>query len=222
LVALSLFNKRVDGYTYQGINVIPFRELGIAYDDLTAQQQAALDANGGLDAPINVRQQVNADATLDIRGWEAIWVQPLDAVFEGLGFMANYTDIELEATGQEADELAGNLFGIAPKLWNATAYWENDVASVRLSYNWSDGFAVRAAGNNEGSLNYAQHRVKERGQLDLSASYTLAWLPSKPQITLNVVNLTDEEQHSLLEFDNVTYDYYEPGRTIILGIRGAF
>jgi TonB-dependent receptor len=222
LVALSLFNKRVDGYTYQGINVIPFRELGIAYDDLTAQQQAALDANGGLDAPINVRQQVNADATLDIRGWEAIWVQPLDAVFEGLSFMANYTDIELEATGQEADELAGNLFGIAPKLWNATAYWENDVASVRLSYNWSDGFAVRAAGNNEGGLNYAQHRVKDRGQLDLSASYTLAWLPSKPQITLNVVNLTDEEQHSLLEFDNITYDYYEPGRTIILGIRGAF
>jgi TonB-dependent receptor len=222
MLALGMFNKRVDGYTYQGINVIPFRELGIPYGDLSAQQRAALDANGGLDAPINVRQQVNADATVEIRGWEAIWVQPLDFVFEGLGFMANYTDINLEATGQDADELEGNLFGIAPKMWNATAYWENDVASVRLSYNWSDGFAVRARGNNEGGVNYAQHRVLDRGQLDLSASYTLSSLPSEPQITLNVVNITDEPQHTVLEYDNMMYDYYEPGRTIMLGIRGSF
>ncbi|MEZ0470762.1 TonB-dependent receptor [Luteimonas sp. B3_2_R+30] len=222
LVALSLFNKRVTGYTYQGINLIPFRELGIPIDSLGDQQRAALDANGGLDAPINVRQQVNADATLDIRGWEAIWVQPLDFVFEGLGFMANYTDIDLEATGQEAEELSGNLFGIAPTMWNATAYWENAAAMVRLSYSWSDGFAVRARGNNEGGLNYAQHRVLERGQLDLSAGYTFSSLPTSPQITLNVINLTNKEQRSVLEFDNVPYDTYEPGRTILLGIRGTF
>ncbi|NZA25426.1 TonB-dependent receptor [Luteimonas sp. SJ-92] len=222
MVALSLFNKRISGYTYQGINVIPFRDLGISIDDLTDNQRAALDANGGLDAPINVRQQVNADATLDIQGWEAIWVQPLDFVFDGLGFMANYTDIDLEPTGQEADELEGNLFGIAPRMWNATTYWENDVASVRLSYNWSDGFAVRARGNNEGGINYAQHRVLKRGQLDLSAGYTFSALPSSPQVTLNVINLTNKQQRSVLEYDNVTYDYYEPGRTILLGIRGTF
>ena len=159
LVALSMFNKRVQGYTYQGINVIPFRDLGIPFDALTAGQQAALTANGGLDAPINVRQQVNADATLDIQGWEAIWVQPLDFVFEGLGFMANYTKINLDPVGRDADQLQGNLFGIAPKLWNATAYWERGAASIRLSYNWSDEYAVRARGNNESGLNYAQHRV---------------------------------------------------------------
>src|SRR5690606_14092320 len=109
LVALTLFNKRVSGYTYQGINVRPFRELGIPLDALTENQLAALNANGGLDAPVNVRQQVNADATLDIQGWELIWVQPLDFVFQGLGFMANYTDIDLEPTGQEAAQLGGNL-----------------------------------------------------------------------------------------------------------------
>lgn len=222
LVALTLFNKRVSGYTFQGINVIPFRDLGIPLDALSEQQLAALTANGGLDAPINVRQQVNADATLDIQGWELIWVQPLDFVFEGLGFMANYTDIDLEPTGQEADQLAGNLFGIAPVMWNATAYWESDAASVRLSYNWVEGSAQRALGNNEGGINYAQYFGEDRGQLDLAAAYTLYWMDSKPQITFNVINITDEPTRNYLAFPNVPGDIYEPGRTYQIGFRGTF
>ncbi len=222
LVALTLFNKRVSGYTYQGVNVRPFRDLGIPLDALTENQLAALMANGGLDAPINVRQQVNADATLDIQGWEAIWVQPLDFVFDGLGFMANYTSIDLEPVGQEADQLAGNLFGIARKMWNATAYWENDVAAVRLSYNWTEGSAQRARGNNEGGLNYAQYFGVDRGQLDLAASYTLSALPSKPQITFNVINITNKEQRNYLQFPNVPGDIYDPGRTFLVGVRGTF
>jgi TonB-dependent receptor len=222
MVALTLFNKRVSGYTYQGINVRPFRDLGIPLDALSENQLAALMANGGLDAPINVRQQVNANATLDIQGWELIWVQPLDFVFEGLGFMANYTDIDLKPTGQEADQLAGNLFGIAPVMWNATAYWENDVASVRLSYNWVEGSAQRALGNNEGGLNYAQYFGEDRGQFDLSASYTLGWLRSKPQLTFNVLNLTNENTRNYLAFPNVPGEIYEPGRTFLIGIRGTF
>jgi TonB-dependent receptor len=222
VVALTRFNKRVKGYTYQGITVVPFRNLGIPFDTLSPGQQAALNARGGLDAPVNVRQQVNADATLQIRGWEAIWVQPLDFVLEGLGFMTNYTDIDISAEGTDAPRLAGNLFGIAPKMWNATAYWENHGFSARLSYGWSDGFAVRAVGNNEGGLNYAQHRVLSRGQYDLAISYNLPGLPTSPQITFNVINITKQELRSVLEYDNVVYDVYEPGRTILVGIRGTF
>ena len=222
LVALSLFNKRVAGYTFQGVNVRPFSSLGIPFESLTQQQQTTLTANGGLNAPINVQQQVNADATLDIQGWELIWVQPLDFVFEGSGFMANYTSIDLEAVGQEAAQLAGNLFGIAPTLWNATAYWENEVAAVRLSYNWTEGSAQRALGNNEGGLNYAQYFGKDRGQLDLSASYTFEWMPSKPQVTLNLINITDEPLENYLAFENVPGEVYQPGRTILIGFRGSF
>src|SRR5690606_40364256 len=83
------------------------------------------------------------------------------------------------STGQEAAQLGGNLFGISPVMWNATAYWENDVTSVRLSYNWVEGSAQRALGNNEGGLNYGQYFGEDRGQFDLSASYRLAALPSK-------------------------------------------
>ncbi len=222
LLALTGFNKRVRGYTFQGVNVIPFRNLGIPFEDLSPGQQAALNARGGLNAPVNVRQQVNADAELDIRGWEAIWVQPLDVLFDGLGFMANYTDITLEPIGAERAQLAGNLFGIAPVLWNTTLYWEGHGASVRLSLNHTDGFPQRAVGNNEGGLNYAQYFGVDRRQLDLSASYTLDWLPTQPQITFNVINITDEPLENYLQFENVPGEIYNPGRTYLLGVRGTF
>jgi len=220
-VGLTMFNKRVDGYTYQGTTTMPFSQLGIPYSDLTQQQQGAIDARGGPNtAIVTVNQQVNADGTLDIRGWEFIWVQPLSFLFDGLGFMANYTDIKLEPTGKDASRLAGNLYGIAPKLWNATAYWENDVASVRLSYTWADGAA--GTGPNQNGIPYAQIIGEERGQLDLSASYTLSQFKSSPQITLNVINVTGEERRSNFFYSNAVNDVYDPGRTIMLGIRGSF
>jgi TonB-dependent receptor len=222
LVALSAFNKRVTGYTFQGINVIPFSQLGIPFDTLSAGQQAALTARGGLNAPVNVRQQVNADAQVDIKGWEAIWVQPLDRLIEGVGFMATYTDIKLEAIGQDRAQLAGNLFGIAPVLWNTTLYWENESVAVRLAYNFTEGYPQRAVGNNEGSLNYAQYFGVDRGQLDLSASYVLPWFDSKPQLTFNVTNITDEPIENYLAFENVPGEIYNPGRTFLIGIRGQF
>src|SRR5690606_15981098 len=221
LVALTLFNKRVSGYTYQGITVRPFRELGIPLDALSENQLAALNANGGLDAPINVRQQVNANATLDIQGWELIWVQPLDFVFQGLGFMANYTDIDLEATGQEADRLAGNLFGISPVMWNATAYWENDVTSIRLSYNWVEGSAQRAHGDSAGGITDGQYSGEDRGQSDLWATYAPPSRPAEPRITFNVLNVTNADSRNYISSPNVPGEIYQPGRTFLIGIRGA-
>ena len=220
-VGVTLFNKRVTGYTYQGINTIPFSQLGVAWDDLTDAQRGAIEARGGPDnASVNVQQQVNADGALDIRGFELIWVQPLNFVYEGLGLMANFTKIDLEPTGQDASRLAGNVFGIAPKMWNATAYWENDVTSVRLSYTWSD--ALDATGPNQQGIPYAQLKGEARGQLDLSAAYTLSQFRSSPQITFNVINITGEERRSNFHWDNAVNDVYDPGTTFLVGLRGSF
>ncbi|HEY0335283.1 MAG TPA: TonB-dependent receptor [Stenotrophomonas sp.] len=220
-VGLTFFNKQVEGYTYQGINTVPFRQLGIPFEDLTEAQQLALTQRGGPDvATVNVQQQVNADAQLDIRGWEVIWVQPLDFVFDGLGFMANYTDIKLEAKGQDAANLAGNVYGVSPSLWNATAYWEKDRASIRLSYTWAEG-AVGTGPNQQG-IPFARIYGEDRGQLDLSASYTLDWIAGSPQLMFNVVNITGEERRSNFAFDNAVNDLYDPGTTYMLGLRGSF
>src|SRR5690606_37509734 len=209
-VGLTLFNKRVEGYTYQGVTTMPFRNLGIPFDSLTDAQQQALNSRGGPDvATVNVNQQVNADAELEIRGWELIWVQPLGFVFDGLGFMANYTALDIKTLGKDADALAGKVYGVSPSLWNATLYWENAVASVRLSYSWAEGAA--GTGPNQQGILPAQIYGEDRGQLDLSASYTLRNVPTQPQLTLNVLNLTGEKRRSNFWHDNAGNDLYDPG-----------
>ncbi|WP_447729174.1 TonB-dependent receptor [Pseudoxanthomonas suwonensis] len=220
-VGLTLFNKRVEGYTYQGVTTRPFRSLGIPFEDLVDSQQAAINSRGGPDvATVNVQQQVNADAELEIRGWEAIWVQPLSVVLEGLGFMANYTKLDIKTLGRDAEALAGNVYGVAPSLWNATTYWENDVASVRLSYTWTEG--ATGTGPNQQGIPFAQIYGEDRGQLDLSASYTLKNIRSQPQLTFNVLNITGEERRSYFAYPNAVNDLYDPGRTVTVGIRGTF
>ena len=220
-VGLTLFNKRIEGYTFQGVTTRPFRSLGIPLDDLTETQIEALNNRGGADvATVNVQQQVNADAELEIRGWEAIWVQPLSFVLQGLGFMANYTDLDIKTLGKDAAALSGNVYGVAPSMWNATTYWENDVASVRLSYTWAEGAA--GTGPNQQGIPFAQIYGEDRGQLDLSASYTLKNIRSQPQLTFNVLNLTGEERRSYFAFPNAVNDMYDPGRTVTVGIRGTF
>lgn len=221
LIGVTMFNKRVEGYTFQGVTTIPFLQLGVPFADLTEAQQLAINQRGGPDvATVNVQQQVNADASLDIRGWEFIWVQPLDFVVDGLGFMANYTNIKLSTKGKDATALAGNVYGISPTMWNATTYWENEVASVRLSYTWAEG-AVGTGPNQQG-IPFARIYGEDRGQLDLSASYTLGFVAGSPQLTFNVINITGEERRSNFAFPNAVNDMYDPGTTYMVGIRGSF
>lgn len=220
-VGLTFFNKRVEGYTYTGENHLTLAQLGVPYSSLDATQQAQVDANGGYDNfVVNVSQQVNANAALNVRGWEATWVQPLDFALKGLGIMANYTKLKLTTEGHDASALAGNIYGVSPKMWNSTLYWENYGASVRLSYNWQQG--AKGSATNANSIPFAYYYGADRGQLDLSASYTLESLPSKPQITLNVQNLTDKAITTYFGLNSMVDKYYEPGRTITLGIRGTF
>ncbi|MDI9238446.1 TonB-dependent receptor [Lysobacter sp. LF1] len=220
-VGLTLFNKRIEGYTYQGVTTRPFTDLGIPFDSLLASQQQAINSRGGPDvATVNVQQQVNADAELEIRGWELIWVQPLGMVLDGLGFMANYSKLDISTIGKDAKALAGNVYGVAPSMWNATVYWENDVAQARLSYNWQEG-AVGTGPNQQG-IPFAQIYGEDRGQLDLSTSYTLANVWSKPQIYFNVTNILGEERRSFFAYDNAVNDMYDPGTTYTVGVRGTF
>jgi TonB-dependent receptor len=222
-VGLALFNKRISGYTYNGINTIPFTALGIPYASLNPTQQAAIDQRGGPNsATVNVQQQVNASNNVNIRGWEANWVQPLAFIFDGLGFTANYTHIDTSVVGSGPNvaKVASNLYGIAPKLWNTTLYWEKGPASVRLSYDYAAGY--QTAGNNQNGIPFATLSGDSHRQLDMSASYTIDSWPSHPQITFNATNLTDSKLRSIFYYENATNDFYDPGRSYWIGIRGTF
>ncbi len=220
-VSVDFFNKRLDGYTYAGTSQLTLAQMGVTIDQLTPEQLTQVNSNGGYDNfKVDVTQQVNANAQLNVRGWELGWVQPLSFVLNGLGIMANYTKIDLTTEGHDSSALAGNVYGISPKMWNSTLYWENYGASVRLSYNWMQG--AQGSGNNQNSIPWASYYGADRGQMDLSASYTLKGLPSHPQITLDVTNLNNQPILNYFGTDNMVDKFYQPGRTVTLGIRGTF
>jgi TonB-dependent receptor len=170
--------------------------------------------------PITVAQQANGSKPLTIEGYEATWVQPLDfltngGLTKGLGFSTNYTNVAQRAVPPTSPAL-----GIARYTYNLTGYYERFGGSLRVSYTYQAGSV--ASGPNQNGIAPAAIYNDPRGQLDLSAAYTFAKLPSQPQLTLDVTNITQEPIRTYFEFHNATYTYYQPGYNIIFGFRGTF
>ncbi len=220
-VALTLFQKEITGFTVQGRETIRFADLGFPFDSLTEQQRASINLRGGPDnALVEVIQQVNTNDDLRIRGYEVTWVQPLgrwvDAL-DGFGFNVNYTRVNQKSLGPSAPAVA---VGVSPHTYNGTVYYEKGPASIRLSYVWNDDQIASDPGQN--GIVGARLFTDASGQWDLSASYRLEWLPTSPLLTLNVINITGEEQRTTFMHDNATFTYYDPGYQILIGLRGNF
>ena len=227
-VGLTLFQKQITGFTVGELTVVPFNSLaplGITYDTLSPTQQTAITSRGGPNlATVNQTRQINASGQLNIRGYEMTWVQPLDFFLpDGFGFQANYTNVKQSTeggTGQPAVAV-----GISPVTYNATLYYDNGPSSVRLSFVHND--EQIASGTNQEGITGARFWTDATDQLDLSASYTFEGLPSSPQLTLNVINITGETirqtwGNDSQAFGNAARAFYDPGYSVILGIRGTF
>jgi len=134
-----------------------------------------------------------------------------------LGYTVNYTHLAQTSSGSGVPAQA---IGISPRLWNTTLYYEKYGLSVRASYVWQS--QQIAAGFNQNGIPLAELFADSYGEVDLSASYELSFLPSSPQLVLNAINITDEKQRATFQFDNATFTYYNPGYQILLGIRGKW
>jgi TonB-dependent receptor len=220
-IGLTLFAKQLTGFTVAGSNTIPFSQLGIPFDTLSDTQRQAINNRGGPDvALVTVNQQVNAQATLKIQGYEMNVVQPLSFVTPGLGVSANYTKVSQSVTGTGINPQAT---GIAPFTYNATLYYENAGFMVRASYTHNDAQTLTAANTGgQNGIPSAQLFGDEYSQLDMSASYEFSNWAGTPQLTLNVTNIMGETQRSTFMQDNATNSFYEPGYSALLGIRMKF
>jgi len=75
---------------------------------------------------------------------------------------------------------------------------------------------------NCGSTSPEAQSRKEAGYLDLNSSVNFETFGQKLTLSLEVLNLTDEEEFSFLGYENRANVYNAPGRTFILGLRGQF
>ena len=226
-IGLTLFQKNITGFTIGNVSVVPFASLaplGITFDTLSQQQQGAINSRGGPGAAtVNATQQINAAGQLRIRGYEAVWVQPLSFLANGLGFQLNYTDVTQHPEGGSGQPAVA--VGISPTTYNGTVYYDNGPASIRLSYVYND--KQIASGTNQEGLTGNRFWTDEYDQLDLSASWKFEGIASEPQITLNVINITGETQRQTwgndsIQFENAARTFYDPGFAVLLGVRGTF
>lgn len=228
-IGFAAFRKAVTGFTVNGNVTVPFASLsqyGVTYSTLNPTQQAAIDSRGGPNnATVVLTQQVNATGTLKVNGLELNWVQPLDFLLDrylglkGFGFNANLTLISQSGSGA-APAVAT---GVSPVTYNLSAYYENRGVSLRLSTTFNQGNVI--SGANQNGITNASLFVDDYQQWDFSSSFDLnEILGAKhlPEITVDVQNLTKSSQRTYFQYSNAAYYVFNPGRVVMIGLRGRF
>lgn len=228
-LAVAAFRKTVSGFTVNENVTLPFSDLavyGITFDTLTPTQQAAINSRGGpAAANVVLTQQVNASGDLTVNGLEATWVQSLDFLLgrhlglNGFGFSVNGTIIDQKGEGA-APAIA---IGVARYSYNASVYYENHGFSARISTTWNEG--SQSSGANQNGIPNAALFSNDYEQWDFSSSLDLAEVfdsPRLPTLTFDVVNIFKAVQRSYFQFENAAFTSYNPGRTVLIGLRGRF
>jgi len=227
-VSASVFRKRVTGFTANGNTTVPFSALaqyGVSFDTLSQTQRDGILLRGGPDAAtVVLTEQVNASGALTVNGYEFNWVQPLDFLLDrynlqGFGFTANYTLVDQSGTGA-APPLAN---GVAPHTYNITAYYEHGPWMARLSTVYNKG--SRIANLNQNGITNAALFSADYRQWDFSSSLDLSkafgW-SHEVQLTADALNIFQARLRTYFQFSNATFTQYDPGRTIMIGVRGKF
>lgn len=226
-VAATLFQKKLNGFTVNQNNTLPFSALatyGVTYDSLTPSQQQALNLRGGPgEASVVSTVQRNAAGQLKVSGLELGWVQPLDKLlpWRGFGFSETLTLIRQKASGEGTQGFVA--LGVPKKSNNFQVYYENRGFMARLSHSYSQGSQI--SGMNQNGVTQAALFSDDFKQLDFSSSVDLGSFIDRdhmPTLTFDVVNVTDTERRAYFQYPNATFTLYKPGRTLALGLRGKF
>ena len=165
---------------------------------------AALETHEGVEILIN--RPVNGKGGT-IQGFEVGYQQDL---YEGVGVSANYTYVDGEAKDAEGNDIT--IPGNSDHTVNFSVFYENDVFSGRLSYNYRTGYDT-----GRGWPGY----IDDYGQLDASFSYDVT---ENLTFVLEAVNLTNEKTVSYQQegVEQALTGVYADGRRFVTGVRFNF
>ncbi|WP_116813531.1 TonB-dependent receptor [Steroidobacter cummioxidans] len=206
----NLFYKEITGFVQRQNVLQPFRNAGIALDTITDPTILALLPNG-LDTLLLFNRPVNLDSTTYLKGLELLYQQRLDHLLQGSGVTVNYTRLD---PGSQV------ILGLAKHNLNAVAYYEQERFALRLSYNYRYDY-VECERNCSSTSPQTGFRL-QAGYLDFNGSVNFTALGQDLTLSLEVLNLIDEEEYSFYGYENRANTLNKPGRQFILGIRGQF
>lgn len=215
LLALALFYKDIESRPTGVSTNGPFTGNPFGIPDSVAIAACGTTLGCSPSAEWTFNSTINGEGG-DLKGFEVSYQQPfvfLPSFLANFGTILNYTyvDSEVEYPGGITDDLEG----LSKTSWNATLYYEVDRFSARVSAAYRDEFLTRVPGQNgntvEGNL--------ETLTLDASARYSVT---DNVDLTLEMLNLTDEFQDQYVDASNRPNFYHHTGRNYILGARIKF
>ena len=156
----------------------------------------------------DVTTPLNLDSTT-VDGWE-FNVQHMFGD-TGFGGIANYTSVntddEYEPHNLKNDFAVTGLSDSA----NLVAFYEDDSFSIRIAYNWRDGFLLKSGPSPVFTEAYSQ--------IDISASYDIN---DSVSVFIDGINVTEEDTRRHGRFSNQLVDFEQYGARYNIGVRANF
>jgi TonB-dependent receptor len=204
LVSIGTFYKKVQSF-------VETQNIPTTVGGTTADVTQPVNAGGGKIYGIELGAQYAFGEA--IAPWLAGW-----------GGAANYT--YSDSTSDQSSAFANNLPipGVSRNSMTAQLYYEHQGLSVRASYSWRDKAINDSLVGSSFSFpdqNGVQHVYSvysaPYGQLDGQIGYDFN---KHFGILLSVQNLTDQAQHTYLQFPNLPFTYDRSGARYFVGFKG--
>lgn len=213
-VALGAFHKDIDNFIVSETVLVPYGETGYPLDLLPPGQ----DAN----TIYQYTRPQNIDSST-ISGLELSFQRDLDflpAPFDGLGFIANYTIVDGEATYRNVqgtgEDQTKNFPGLSEDSGNLTVYYETDTWGARVATAYRSEYISRV----EGGLNDEDERgFHSTTNVDFSFFYHFN---DNLKFVVEGSNLTNEPEEQYSDSSDRPYNSTTSGRTYYVGATYKF
>ncbi|MBO9559074.1 MAG: TonB-dependent receptor [Caulobacter sp.] len=225
LLSVAFFKKDIQSLVQTVTTTQPFTGNPFGIPDSVAV--AACNGASGCDA--SAQWNFNAPRNTKggpVKGVEINYQQPfkfLPGLLANTGALLNYTyvksDVEyVDSSGKVL--VATDLTGLSRNGYNATLYYEDTKISARVSASYRDRYLTRVLGQeNTTAAPVPYDGTNSTLNVDASVQYTIndQW-----KLSLEGVNLTDEDQDQFSGTQNMPVVFHHTGREILAGVRFKF
>lgn len=238
VLSANLFQKKIKGLTYainkanspalacpaNGlINGVDYgfgalRPYDAAADTCRAVNDDASNPQAGVAAPVyvNVTGVLNNPNTTTVQGIELTAQQDLSFLpypWSNFGGQANYSYTKVR--GKYPNGTPVIIDGVSAGNTNLIGYYEARDWGVRVIFNHRDKYPLLGAS----TFNGGSRTAKARNQVDFAASYKLT---GNLTVALDIYNVTNSLREEYDQDPRVLRASSYDGRTVTLGLRGAY
>ena len=208
--AAAYFYKDVDSFiTSTTDSDRPWSDTGLNADLLTDE------GTYGAGDSWEIARNINGDGG-ELSGIELQYQQ---ALLDNFGVILNYTYVESEMNYAKPGEepVLDTLVGMSENTYNATAYYEDENFSARISYAVRDDYLTRAP-NSARNGNDTEY-TEGTSNVDFVASYNVNdnW-----KLSFEGINLTDEPNRQMIDSSGRIVVDHTYGRQYYLGAQYKF